>query len=83
MVSFNSISETLRPIEDLVVPISLNVSLMELNDTMCKWPIGDPTAENFCFCGHRNFNGLPYCEYHSRIAYQPVERRRDRRDRDW
>lgn len=71
------------PIEDLVVPISLNVSLMELNDSMCKWPIGDPTAENFCFCGHRNFNGLPYCEYHSRIAYQPVERRRDRRDRDW
>ena len=71
------------PIEDLVVPISLNVSLMDLNDSMCKWPIGDPTAENFCFCGHRNFNGLPYCEYHSRIAYQPVERRRDRRDRDY
>jgi GcrA cell cycle regulator len=71
------------PFEDLVVPISLNVSLMELNDSMCKWPIGDPTAENFCFCGHRNFNGMPYCEYHSRIAYQPVERRRDRRDRDY
>ena len=71
------------PIEDLVVPISLNVSLMELKESMCKWPIGDPTSENFCFCGHRSFNSLPYCEYHSRVAYQPVERRRERRDRDY
>ena len=67
------------PFEDIVVPISLNVSLMALNDSMCKWPIGDPGAEGFHFCGHRNFNGLPYCEYHSRLAYQPVtDRRRDR-----
>jgi GcrA cell cycle regulator len=68
------------PVEDIVVPISLNVSLMALNDSMCKWPIGDPGAEGFHFCGHKNFNGLPYCEYHSRVAYQPVgDRRRDRR----
>ena len=67
------------PLENLVVPISLNVSLMALNDQMCKWPIGDPGAENFHFCGHRSFNSLPYCEYHSRLAYQPVnDRRRDR-----
>jgi GcrA cell cycle regulator len=72
------------PIEDLVVPISLKVSLLALNDQMCKWPIGDPGSEGFHFCGHRNFNGLPYCEYHSRLAYQPVnDRRRDReRERD-
>jgi GcrA cell cycle regulator len=73
------------PIEDLVVPISLRVSLLALNDQMCKWPIGDPGAEDFHFCGHRNFNGLPYCEYHSRLAYQPANDRRrdrDRADRD-
>jgi GcrA cell cycle regulator len=67
------------PMEDVVVPISLNVSLMALTDQMCKWPLGDPGEENFHFCGHRNFNSLPYCEYHSRLAYQPVDRRRDRR----
>jgi GcrA cell cycle regulator len=67
------------PIEDIVVPISRQVSLMELNDTMCKWPEGDPGSEDFHFCGHRSFNSLPYCEYHSRLAYQPVDRRRDRR----
>jgi len=69
------------PQEDVVVPISLRVPLMALTDQMCKWPIGDPSTEDFCFCGHKNYNGLPYCEYHSRVAYQPVtDRRRDRRD---
>ncbi len=67
------------PLEDVVVPISLNVSLMALTEAMCKWPEGDPGTEGFHFCGHKSWNGLPYCEYHSRIAYQPVERRRDRR----
>ncbi|MCB1502913.1 MAG: GcrA family cell cycle regulator [Bauldia sp.] len=70
------------PFEDLVVPISLNVSLLALNDQMCKWPIGDPGTEGFHFCGHRNFNSLPYCEYHSRLAYQPVNDRRRERDRE-
>lgn len=71
------------PLEDLVVPISLNVSLLALNDQMCKWPIGDPGTEGFHFCGHRSFNSLPYCEYHSRLAYQPVnDRRRDRDQRN-
>jgi GcrA cell cycle regulator len=67
------------PIEDIVVPISLNISLLALTDAMCKWPIGDPGADQFHFCGHKNWNSLPYCEYHSRLAYQPAERRRDRR----
>ena len=67
-------------LEDIVVPISMKVSLLALSDTMCKWPEGDPGTEGFHFCGHRNWNSLPYCEYHSRLAYQPVDRRRDRRN---
>ena len=67
-------------IEDIVVPISLNISLMALTDHMCKWPIGDPSADGFHFCGHRIWSSMPYCEYHSRMAYQPAERRRDRRN---
>ena len=67
------------PIEDIVVPISLNISLLSLTDQMCKWPIGDPQMEPFHFCGHKNWNSMPYCEYHSRLAYPPADRRRDRR----
>jgi len=70
----------LPPIENIVVPISLRASLLTLTDAMCKWPTGDPTTEDFHFCGHKAREGSPYCEYHSRVAYQPVgDRRRDRR----
>ena len=71
------------PIEDIVVPISLNVPLLALNDQMCKWPNGDPGSDNFGFCGHPNWNSLPYCEYHSRVAYQPPDRRRERDRREY
>lgn len=66
------------PLEDIVVPISLNLSLLDLNEQTCKWPSGDPDSEDFHFCGHKSWNGLPYCHYHSRVAYQPPDRRRDR-----
>ena len=67
------------PMEDVVVPIPLNVPLLELNEQTCRWPIGEPATDGFMFCGHKSWNSLPYCEYHSRLAYQPVDRRRDRR----
>lgn len=66
---------------DVVVPISLRASILSLTETTCKWPHGDPGTEGFNFCGHRSKEGSPYCDYHSRIAYQPIaDRRRDRRN---
>jgi GcrA cell cycle regulator len=67
------------PIENVVVPIPMNVPLLDLNEQTCRWPVGEPASDGFVFCGHKNWNSLPYCEYHSRLAYQPVERRRERR----
>jgi GcrA cell cycle regulator len=53
---------------------------MELRESMCRWPMGDPTAADFRFCGCRTIPGLPYCTHHAQVAYQPVaDRRRDRR----
>lgn len=69
----------LRPIEDIVVPISRNLALVELTEQTCKWPNGDPLSENFSFCGNEAGDSSPYCTYHSRLAYQPAsERRRNR-----
>lgn len=63
----------------VVVPISLHATILTLTEQTCKWPIGDPSTEGFHFCGQRSGSGIPYCEYHSRIAYQPVhDRRRER-----
>jgi GcrA cell cycle regulator len=63
-----------------IVPMGQRCSILELNESTCRWPIGDPSAVDFFFCGGKTIEGLPYCGYHSRIAYQPAsERRRDRR----
>ena len=44
----------------------------------CKWPIGDPAAEDFHFCGQGAAGGKPYCAYHSQVAFQPSRAPRDR-----
>jgi GcrA cell cycle regulator len=55
------------------------ITILHLSDKTCKWPIGDPTHEDFCFCGHGPRDGSPYCEYHARMAYQPAHERHRRR----
>jgi len=68
-----------RPDEENVVPISARVTLMELRESMCRWPLGDPTAAEFRFCGAKSPAGSgPYCCHHARIAYQPAQDRRRR-----
>ena len=62
-----------------VVPIAKRASILTLTERTCKWPIGDPTKDDFYFCGNSSEPGVPYCPYHCRIAYQPAnDRRRDR-----
>jgi GcrA cell cycle regulator len=70
---------TPAPSEDVVIPFSERVTIMDLREYMCRWPMGDPTTPEFRFCGGRSQTGMPYCSYHARIAYQPAaDRRRDR-----
>ncbi len=62
--------------EDVVIPFSERVTIMELREFMCRWPMGDPTKPDFRFCGGRSNGVLPYCAHHSRIAYQPATERK-------
>jgi len=55
------------------------LSLMELTERTCKWPVGDPATEDFWFCGLPVKQGKPYCEAHVGVAFQPMSARRDRR----
>ena len=50
-------------------------TIMTITEHMCKWPIGDPGADNFRFCGRKTDPEEPYCLAHSRVAYQPSRRR--------
>ncbi len=57
-----------------IIPIGQRRTLLELNEDTCRWPIGDPASPEFFFCGGTAADGLPYCSYHSRVAYQPGRR---------
>ena len=72
--------ETLKSVRSLEKK-SKKLSLMELTERTCKWPIGDPATNEFWFCGHPAEQGKPYCETHIEIAFQPVTTRKDKRAR--
>ena len=71
----------LRPTEEVVIPMSERVTIMELKESMCRWPLGDPATTEFRYCGTRSPIGDTYCTHHARIAYQPSQDRRRDRDR--
>jgi GcrA cell cycle regulator len=54
------------------------VSLLDLNERICKWPIGHPDEADFHFCGKAVQNSFPYCSEHCALAYQAQMPRRDR-----
>jgi GcrA cell cycle regulator len=59
--------------------IADKTSLLELNDRICKWPLGHPGEPDFHFCGDPVNPGFPYCVQHCGQAYQAQMPRRDRR----
>jgi GcrA cell cycle regulator len=49
---------------------------LTLGAHMCKWPIGDPLADSFTYCGRRSAENGPYCHAHATVAYQPAQARK-------
>ena len=62
--------------EPEIIASEQHCSLLELSEERCRWPISSPGEKDFCFCGNRPLDGLPYCAGHSRLAYQPGSRQR-------
>lgn len=72
-----TVTETVTQAEDnVVVPIARRLTLMQLTERTCKWPIGDPLHDDFHFCGHESGESSPYCSYHAKLAFQPSSERR-------
>lgn len=46
-----------------------NIKLVDLDSHTCRWPIGDPRDDDFCFCGKKVRSGQTYCDEHSMQAY--------------
>lgn len=65
--------------QPLVLDTGDRTTVATLNRNMCKWPIGDPAKDDFHFCGQPSQTNKPYCAYHAHVAFQPAQRRADRR----
>jgi GcrA cell cycle regulator len=77
--SANEISPEALAKQNEVEKHAKQLTLMELTERTCKWPIGDPATDDFYFCGLPVQQGKPYCEAHVGVAFQPMSARRDRR----
>lgn len=70
-----------KPPQPKVETDERRVTLLDLTERMCKWPIGHPGDPDFHFCGKPSEAGLPYCAPHCLEAFQTQLPRRDRRGR--
>jgi GcrA cell cycle regulator len=51
------------------------VSILELTEKICRWPVGDPKEPGFGYCGAEAYTGHPYCAEHVAIAFQAPNRK--------
>ena len=64
---------------DAPISSAARCSLLELAQGKCRWPISNPGAADFCFCGNGAVVGLPYCADHARMAYRLPARQAEQR----
>ena len=63
-------------VQELYIPEDQRLTLLQLNEHTCKWPIGDPLSPDFYFCGQHSDDGRPYCDFHSRRAYHQIDKKK-------
>ena len=71
-VQANNQEEAENKYEDVHVdkPVNMQgVKLVNLDSHTCRWPLGDPRDEDFCFCGKKVRAGQTYCDEHAAMAY--------------
>lgn len=60
-----------------------HITILELAEGMCRWPVGDPLEDDFHFCGNETREGSSYCAGHHSLAYRPYTGQRKDQGRDW
>jgi GcrA cell cycle regulator len=62
-------------LSDQDIPIGQRRTIATVRSGECRYPFGDPKRPDFFLCGGKALTGLPYCGYHTRVAYRPSEGR--------
>ena len=58
------------------------LQLEELDESVCKWPIGHPNEKSFYFCGRSSLKDFSYCKLHLLYAYQPKGKKEDSTEKE-
>lgn len=66
-----------RPVNGVVLPVSIAPARPMLRVSACCWPIGEPGTRSFRFCATDSLHGKPYCREHAQIAYVKVRGHQD------
>ena len=66
---FEPLPEPVATVAAEVVPLHAGITLDELKASSCRWPVGDPSGENFRFCGARTGPTDTYCTAHADLAF--------------
>ena len=56
--------------------------LEELDENVCKWPIGHPNETSFYFCGRKSLKDFSYCKLHLLYAFQPKGKKEDTENKE-
>lgn len=58
------------------------LSILDLKERMCRWPVGDPKEAGFGYCGGVAITSHPYCAEHVAIAFQAPNRKDGKKPKD-
>jgi GcrA cell cycle regulator len=53
----------------------------DIQESTCRWPLGDPRSGDFAYCGLAPVEGQSYCAGHCRMAYRAPQARAIARER--
>jgi GcrA cell cycle regulator len=58
------------PVPEMPSPDHLGLSILDINEMICKFPHGE--GASITFCGHQTKADSPYCQFHHRLSYRPA-----------
>ena len=73
-----AVAKSTEPLDPVKLANGDFASVLNIRESMCKWPIGDPADPKFAFCGRKADCG-PYCSEHAKVAFQPARKRESRK----
>ena len=57
---------------DSRTPKAQRRSIISVNASSCRWPIGDPRSAGFYLCGGATDGKATYCARHTKLAVRPA-----------